>query len=112
MNDLIVYGLTFFAFIITTLAQTFITSTYKKYSNVKNVKGLSGAETARKILDENGLNNVKVLEVSGFLTDHYDPSAKVVKLSSDNYNGRSISGLSVAAHECGHAIQDKDDYIF
>ena len=112
MDDLIIYGLTFLAFIITSLAQAFITSTYKKYSVVKNNKGLSGFETARKILDENGLENVKVLEVSGFLTDHYDPSAKVVRLSSSNYNGRSIAGLSVAAHECGHAIQDKNNYMF
>lgn len=112
MNDFIIYGLTFLAFIITSLAQAFITSTYKKYSEVKNEKGLSGAETARKILDENGLKNVRVLEVSGYLSDHYDPSAKVVRLSSTNYNGRSISGLSVAAHECGHAIQDKENYTF
>ncbi len=112
MNELIIYGLTFLAVIITSLAQAFITSTYKKYSEVKNNRGMSGAETARKILDDNGLKEVKVLEVSGYLTDHYDPSAKVVRLSSDNYNGKSIAGLSVAAHECGHAIQDKENYSF
>lgn len=112
MNELIIYGLTFLAVIITSLAQAFITSTYKKYSEVKNNRGMSGAETARKILDDNGLKEVKVLEVSGYLTDHYDPSAKVVRLSSDNYNGKSIAGLSVAAHECGHAIQDKENYYF
>lgn len=112
MNELIIYGLTFLAVIITSLAQAFITSTYKKYSEVKNNRGMSGAETARKILDDNSLKEVKVLEVSGYLTDHYDPSAKVVRLSSDNYNGKSIAGLSVAAHECGHAIQDKENYSF
>ncbi len=112
MNDFIIYGLTFLAFIITSLAQAFITSTYKKYSELKNIKEMSGAETARKILDENGLKEVKVLEVGGYLTDHYDPSAKVVRLSSANYSGKSIAGLSVAAHECGHAIQDKENYSF
>lgn len=112
MNDLIIYGLTVLAVVITGLAQAFITSTYKKYSEVKNEKGLSGAETARKLLDENGLQNVQVLEVDGFLSDHYDPSAKAVRLSSTNYNGRSVAGLSVAAHECGHAIQDANNYTF
>ena len=112
MNDLIIYGLTFLAVIITGAAQAFITSTYKKYSEVENTKGMSGEQTARKILDANGLSNVKVTEVSGYLSDHYDPSAKEVRLSSSNYNGKSISGLSVAAHECGHAIQDKENYTF
>ncbi len=112
MNDLIIYVLTMLAVIITSLAQAFITSVYKKYSEVKNEKSMSGAETARRILDENGLQDVQVLEVSGFLSDHYDPSAKAVRLSSTNYNGRSIAGLSVAAHECGHAIQDKNNYAF
>lgn len=112
MSDLIIYGFTFLAVIITGAAQAFITSTYKKYSEFENTKKMSGAETARKILDENGLSNVKVMEVSGFLSDHYDPSAKVVRLSSTNYSGRSVAGLSVAAHECGHAIQDKENYTF
>lgn len=112
MENILTYGLTLLTFIITSLAQAFITSTYKKYSEVKNEIGMSGAETARKILDENGLKNVKVVEVDGYLSDHYDSAAKVVRLSKTNYSGKSIAGLSVAAHECGHAIQDKENYNF
>ncbi|MBR3229633.1 MAG: zinc metallopeptidase [Bacilli bacterium] len=112
MYDLILYGLTFVAFIITSLAQAYITSTYKKYSLVKNGNGMTGREVARKILDNNGLKNVDVVEVSGYLSDHYDPSSKVVRLSNSNYSESSISAVSVAAHECGHAIQDKDNYLF
>lgn len=112
MYDLILYGLTFVAFIITSLAQSYITSTYKKYSLVKNGSGMTGREVARKILDNNGLKNIEVVEVSGYLSDHYDPSSKVVRLSNSNYSDSSISSVSVAAHECGHAIQDKENYRF
>lgn len=112
MYDLIIYGLTFVAFIITSGAQIFITSTYKKYSEVGNGKKITGADVARKILDKNDLQKVDVVETSGFLSDHYDPSSKVVRLSSDNYRKASIAGVSVAAHECGHAIQDKENYLF
>lgn len=112
MEDLLVYGLTFVAIIITSLAQAYITSTYKKYSLVENKKGLTGREVARKILDSNGLKDVEVVEVSGYLSDHYDPSSKVVRLSKSNYSESSISSVSVAAHECGHAIQDKENYTF
>lgn len=112
MEDLLVYGLTFLAFIITSLAQAYITSTYKKYGLVKNSNSMTGREVARKILDNNGLKNVDVVEVSGYLSDHYDPSSKVVRLSNSNYNESSISSVSVAAHECGHAIQDKENYSF
>ena len=104
------YILPLIAFIITILAQTFVTSSYKKYSKVPNEKLMTGAEAARRLLDKNGLNNVKVTEVNGFLSDHYDPREKVVRLSNTNYNGTSIASVSVAAHECGHAIQDKVSY--
>jgi len=106
------YGLTIIAFILTTLAQVFVTSTYKKYNSVKNERNLTGKDAARKLLDKNGLQNVNVVEVSGYLTDHYDPRKKEVRLSSNNYHGTSISSVSVACHECGHAIQDKVGYIF
>lgn len=112
MNDIVVYGLTFIAFIITSFAQAYITSTYKKYSLVKNSNGMTGREVARKILDNNELKNVEVVSVSGYLSDHYDPSSKVVRLSKSNYDEASISSVSVAAHECGHAIQDKENYYF
>ena len=113
MNDYaIYYGLTAIALIITLSAQWFVNHNYKKFLKVTNSKGLRGVDVARKILDMNGLNNVPVVEVSGFLSDHYDPSKKVVRLSPDIYNRETISSVAVAAHECGHAIQDKDGYFF
>lgn len=113
MSDFFIYyGLTIIALIITLGAQTFISSAYGKYKKVKNTKGLSGAEAARIILDSNGLQNVRVEATSGYLSDHYDPKSKVVRLSTDNYRNASIGAVSVAAHECGHAIQDKENYSF
>ena len=61
---------------------------------------------------KNGLKDIDVVEVSGYLSDHYDPRSKVVRLSSNIYGGSSIAAISVACHECGHAIQDKDGYLF
>ena len=94
----------------TSLAQLFITLNYKKYKKVDARSGKRGYEVARRILDKHGLNNISVEEVSGNLTDHYDPTKKVVRLSTDIYEGSSIASVSVAAHECGHAIQDKVGY--
>ncbi len=108
----IVYGLTLIAFIITIAAQFFVNSTYNKYAKVKNERNLTGREAARYILDKNGLEDVEVVEVSGYLTDHYDPKKLEVRLSKNNYNGTSIASVSVACHECGHAIQDKEKYLF
>ncbi|MCA1023277.1 zinc metallopeptidase [Halobacillus litoralis] len=99
-------------FIIPLWAQSKVKSTYKKYSQVPTSSSMSGAEVARKILNDNGLFNVAVEEVRGHLTDHYDPRAKVIRLSSDIYHGRSTAGAAVAAHEVGHAIQDAQDYAF
>ena len=112
MDYYIYYGLTILAFIITSLAQAFVMSTYKKYSSVKVRKNITGREAARIILDKNDLKDVDIEEVKGYLSDHYDPSKKVVRLSSSNYNGSSIASVSVASHECGHAIQDKVGYTF
>ena len=98
--------------VITLGAQWYINSMYKRTKKIKADSKMTGREVARKILDKNGLKNVKVLEVSGMLTDHYDPRNKTVSLSTDIYNNNSIASLSVAAHECGHAIQDKNDYFF
>lgn len=100
------------AFIIVIWAQANINSNYGKYKKKSNTKGLSGQEVARQILDANGLNDVYVVEVKGDLSDHYDPSRKVVRLSKDIFHGTSIAAISVAAHECGHAIQDKVGYTF
>lgn len=98
------------ALIITIISQALIKVTYHKYQKIENAKKLTGYDVARKILDKNDLSNILVLETSGTLTDHYDPSKKVIKLSTDIYHGMTISSSSVAAHECGHAIQDKVKY--
>lgn len=91
-------------------AQFKVKNTYKRFEKVPASTGISGAEVARRILDSNGLYDVKVLETPGALTDHYNPISKVVNLSSANYHGHSIAGAAVAAHEVGHAIQDKEGY--
>lgn len=93
-------------------AQMKVKSTYKKYSQVSASSRMTGAETARAILDQNGLYNVRVEETHGVLSDHYDPRDKTVRLSSDNYHGHSVAGVAVAAHEVGHAIQDKEGYAY
>lgn len=98
--------------LVTSAAQIYINSSYSKTKRIKNRAGITGAQTARKILDKNGLSNVKVEEVRGVLGDHYDPRTKTVRLSSDIYKNTSIASASVAAHECGHAIQDKEGYFF
>lgn len=100
------------ALLVTSAAQIYINSSYSKTKRIKNRAGITGAQTARRILDENGLSNVKVEEVRGVLGDHYDPRTKTVRLSSDIYRNTSIASASVAAHECGHAIQDKEGYFF
>lgn len=99
-------------FIITLGAQGFINAKYSQTKNIKSKKGLTGREVARKILNKNGLENIEVIETSGVLSDHYDPRKKVIRLSSDVYNNTSLASASVAAHEVGHAIQDKNGYSF
>jgi len=98
--------------LVTSLATIYVNSMYSKYKKVNNQRGLTGFDVARHILDKNNLNNVLILETNGNLSDHYDPSKKVIKLSHDIYNGKTIAAISVAAHECGHAIQDKENYSF
>lgn len=93
-------------------AQFKVKSTYKKYVQVRSTSGMTGAQVARLILDHNGLQNVKVVEHKGFLSDHYNPLTKTVALSSDNFHHASVAGTAVAAHEVGHAIQDKEAYAF
>lgn len=106
------YGLTFIALIITLLAQAFVSGSYSKYSKIKNEKGLTGREVARYILDQHGLYDIDVVETGGYLSDHYDPRNKVIRLSKNNYRQSSIASVSVACHECGHAVQDKENYLF
>lgn len=93
-------------------AQSKVKRAYRKYSKIATSSGMTGAQTARKILDDNGLYDVQIEEVKGTLTDHYDPKAKVVRLSSGNYHGHSMAAVAVAAHEVGHAMQDAEEYVF
>ncbi len=92
-------------------AQIKVRSAFKKFSRVGSMAGISGAETARRILRENGIYDVAVEEVGGSLSDHYDPGDKVVRLSSENFHGNHLAGLAVAAHEVGHAIQHAQGYF-
>ena len=112
MEFFVIYGLVIISLAITLGAQAFISSCYSKYSKIRNVNNLTGADVARRILDKNGLTNVKVQMVSGHLSDHYDPRTKTVNLSTKNYSEPSVASVAVASHECGHAIQDKDGYTF
>jgi Zn-dependent membrane protease YugP len=91
-------------------AQFKLTGTYARYVRVPTSNGLTGAEAARAILDHAGLRNMPVNEVGGHLTDHYDPTKKALFLSSENFRGNSIAAVGVAAHEAGHALQEKAAY--
>lgn len=83
---------------------------FKKYSKVPLISGLTGKQIAEKMLQENGIFDVKVVSVQGFLSDHYDPTKKTVNLSPDVFEGRSVAAAAVAAHECGHAVQHATAY--
>lgn len=104
--------LLFAAIGLTIYAQIKVKSTFKKYSKVRGSFGQTGSQVARYILDKNGLYNVRVEHVYGELSDHYDPRAKVVRLSDSVYSSTSLAAIAVAAHEVGHAIQDANDYSF
>lgn len=98
------------AIILSLWAQAKVTSTFKKYSNVYNRFGYTGADAARRILDMNGLYSVRVERISGDLTDHFDPRSNVVRLSDSTYASNSVGAIGVAAHEVGHAIQHATGY--
>ncbi len=91
-------------------AQAQVTGTFNRYKMVRSARGLTGADVARRILDDNGLQNVRVESIQGNLTDNYDPRTKVVHLSESVYGSSSIAALGVAAHECGHAVQHSTSY--
>lgn len=99
------------AFILAMIAQARVQTTFNKYSRVASRSYKTGASVARELLDEAGLGNVRIEMVRGRLSDHYDPRARVVRLSPDVYGGRSIASLAVAAHETGHAIQHAAGYV-
>ncbi|MCL1816156.1 MAG: zinc metallopeptidase [Clostridiales bacterium] len=105
------WGLMLLALVISLFAQLTVSSTYNKYAKVRSQKNMSACSAARYILDFNGLTNVKVEQVRGNLTDHYDPRSKVLRLSESTYSSASVAALGVAAHEVGHALQDQNGYL-
>lgn len=105
------YILVIIATILVLIAQAKVNGAYNKYKRISNRAMMSGAEVARRIISTHGLD-VHVEKVSGHLSDHYDPRQKVVRLSSEIYEGTSIAALAVAAHECGHALQHQENYGF
>lgn len=92
-------------------AQINVQMTFSRFKQVRNRRGLTAADVARRILDANGLNYVQIQRVSGELTDHYDPRTQVVRLSDSVYDSTSVAAIGVAAHEVGHACQHAEDYV-
>ncbi|NMC80586.1 MAG: zinc metallopeptidase [Chloroflexi bacterium] len=91
-------------------AQLKVQSAFNKYSRVRSYVGLTGAQIARRMLDINGLQDVRIEEVGGTLSDHYDPTKRVLRLSRDVYRGNSLAAAGIAAHESGHALQHQENY--
>jgi hypothetical protein len=106
--SIIVISLLFMA--LGMIVQSTLKRKFKTYSQVPTSSGLSGKEIAEKMLSDNGIHDVSVVSVQGFLSDHYDPSKKTVNLSPDVYAGKNVSAAAVAAHECGHAVQHAQAY--
>jgi uncharacterized protein len=100
-----------FGFGLVLIPQLLVKSTYAKYSEIDNAQNLSGSDVAKAILKSSGITDIQVEPVEGELTDHYDPSNKVVRLSEKNYYGKSIAALGVSAHEIGHVLQDKTGFV-
>ena len=88
-----------------------VNSTYARFSRVRSMTGMTGAEAARQLLNSQGIYDVQIRQVSGSLTDHYDPRTKTVNLSESVYGSTSVAAIGVAAHECGHAMQDASEYV-
>ncbi|SDY13182.1 zinc metallopeptidase [Thermoactinomyces sp. DSM 45892] len=108
--NLLLIVLSLAAFALTIWAQFRVKGSFKTWSGYNASSGATGAEVARHILDRNGLRDVPVEPVPGTLSDHYDPISRVVRLSEPVYYGHSVASVSVAAHECGHALQHKESY--
>jgi Zn-dependent membrane protease YugP len=104
------YVLVLLGLLLSLGASALVKSTFAKYNRVRCSSGLTGAEAARRVLDGAGLNFVRIEHVRGQLSDHYDPRSKVLRLSDSTYGSNSIAAVCVAAHECGHAVQDQKNY--
>lgn len=98
------------AFLFGLYAQMKVSSTFSKYQSVQNSRGVTGAQAARRILDDNGLYDVAVVKISGNLTDNFNPKTRTVSLSDSVYSSTSVAAIGVAAHECGHAVQHATGY--
>ena len=105
------YILVLIGVVLSLAAQAKVRSTFDKYSRVRSISGMTGAEAAQRILHRAGIFDVQIERISGHLTDHYDPRRKVLRLSDSVYDSSSIAAIGVAAHECGHAIQHQNSYI-
>lgn len=105
------YFLMILAMLFAGWAQINVKTTFSKYSRVSNAAGMTGFDAARKILDANGLYNIRIEQVAGELTDHYDPKAGVIRLSSGVYGSTSAAAIGVASHEAGHAVQHAVGYF-
>lgn len=104
------YILIIIGMVISLLASAKVKSTFARYSNVRSMSGLTGAQAAERILHNAGIYDVSVQRISGNLTDHYDPRSKILRLSDSVYGNTSVAAIGVAAHECGHAIQHSKNY--
>ena len=104
------YLLVILGAVLSMIASARVNGTFSQYSRVRSMSGMTGAQAARRILDKNGLYDVKVEHIRGTLTDHYDPRTKVLRLSDATYASSSVAAVGVAAHECGHAVQDSESY--
>ena len=104
------YLLVILGVLISLWASAKVKTTYAKYSKVRSMSGMTGAQAASRILQSAGLYDVRIEHISGDLTDHYDPKARVLRLSDTVYGSPSVAAIGVAAHECGHAIQDQQEY--
>lgn len=104
------YILVLIGVVLSLLASGLVKSTFSKYSQMRNMRGITGAEAAERVLHAAGIYDVRIERVSGNLTDHYDPRSKVLRLSDTVYGQTSVAAVGVAAHECGHAIQHAKGY--
>lgn len=104
------YGLVILSLIISVAASVNVKASFKKWSRVRNSRGLTGAEAARQMLAQHGISNVAIEPIPGSLTDHYDPTSQTIRLSQDVYNSDSVAAVGVAMHEAGHAVQYAQEY--
>ncbi len=104
------YILVLIGAVLSLIASARVNSTFNKYKKIRSASGMTGAEAAERILHQNGIYDVGIEHVSGNLSDHYDPRSKMLRLSDSTYSSTSVAAIGVAAHECGHALQHKEEY--